>query len=158
MPFTILGYAVKNSSFSFDVLSIKARVLVGIYLVLMGAGVSFMNYDTVFVVYVASGYGILPLFYISALFSTFGYMLLCSCVSSKVTEYIGRNTLPILLMHKFPILLFQLIFRIQLVKGGAVNIMISIGITLVSVAMSLAVGAFIDRFLPFMFGKKYRKK
>lgn len=54
--------------------------------------------------YQSSEYGRILIFYLSAFMSVLGFTMLCFFIPKlKVISYIGSNTMPILLMHKFPV-------------------------------------------------------
>ena len=104
-------------------------------------------------------YGIIPLYYAAAALGIIGIALLSMSITrEKVLELIGINSLVVLGFHKFPILVFQEIIPItkRLLSepdsvGGMVAGML---VTLVSIAFSLIVSLIINKFTPWMIGKK----
>ena len=74
---------------------------------------------------------------------------------NKLIEYTGRHTLGILVMHKFPVLLFQIVgpFALWLEKPdslmGIASAMIA---TVITIVLCLLVEKLISKFLPFVLG------
>lgn len=91
--------------------------------------------------------------------STTGSVGLCLVAmaigKSKILAYIGKNTLAILVMHKFPVLLFQTVGPL---KGpltwydDPLGMLCGLAVSVAAIGICLAVGWFINRFLPFLFG------
>lgn len=86
-------------------------------------------------------------------------MLINKC---KLLEYIGKNTLSILIFHKLFIILFQLNYSFMPNYLLSSNLWLSMPVavlaTAISVAISLGIGYIINRFLPFLYGMWYKKK
>lgn len=77
---------------------------------------------------------------------------LCRC---GILEYAGKATLSILVMHKFPVLLFQTIGpqKIILAKyDTAAGILMSIAVALIAIVLCLAADWIIRRYFPFLLG------
>lgn len=74
-------------------------------------------------------------FYISAVACVIGICGICKCLrANKVLSYVGKNTMPILVLHKFPILFFQAIcpyVKIMLGKNDLVWSVLVSGCTIV---------------------------
>lgn len=72
-------------------------------------------------------------------------------------QYIGQHTLPILLMHKFPILFFQMIIRPvgKLLEQGnsVVGITCAVIVGAISVGLCLIANLIIEKILPIVVGK-----
>ena len=98
------------------------------------------------------------LFYIVAFVSIAGYIMVLQSASSKPLSYVGRNTLPILLMHKFPIIALQMVLGGVMAKNSILGMAIVIVIAVVSCAMSLVAGEIIKRIAPFALGTVKPKK
>ena len=107
--------------------------------------------------YVNLWYGNLWLFYASTLLCLFGLYLLCHVTTAKWLGWIGRNTMPILLMHKFPLIVCQLVLGERL-KLGITGLIWAFVISIAACAACLLAGLFFDRFLPLAVGKGMRKK
>lgn len=103
-------------------------------------------------------YGNYFLYYLSASFGIYGFCEIAKKIASNcIIEYCGRNSLVILALHKFPILLFQEIVPItrELLKNG--NTVLGIGcgvaVSIVSILIALIGGEIIRKICPFMIGK-----
>ena len=89
-------------------------LLFGISLLLFGICCAFQNSA---VNYLSNNYGNVLLFYVSSVCTVLGLCFVSMFIShlniqifNKTLAYVGQRTLPILLMHKFPILFFQVLF------------------------------------------------
>lgn len=94
-------------------------------------------------------------FVITSVTGCFGICFLSMGIRSKILEHVGKSTLAILVMHKFPVLLIQTVgpqkswlARYNSIPGVAVAV---VG-TLITIGLCLAVEKFIVRFLPFLLG------
>lgn len=81
---------------------------------------------------------------------------------NKALEHIGQNTLGILVMHKFPILVFQTIGPLQTIlaqhntfMGNAVG---GISVCVITITLCLIATIIINKLFPFMLGNCYSKK
>ena len=89
--------------------------------------------------------------------SCLGYIKLCMAVHhSRVVSFVGQWTLPILVLHKYPIALGDILFPQFRHNSG--NLYYCIPMTIFAVVISLLVGMLIDRYLPFLYGKPCRKQ
>lgn len=100
----------------------------------------------------------IPAFCVTASLGSAGICFLSMGIgSSKLLEHIGRNTLAILVMHKFPVLFFQTIgpFEKPLEQYDTLqgNLLAGLPVALISVGMCLIAAAVIDRLFPFLFGR-----
>ena len=75
----------------------------------------------------------------------------------KWLSYVGRSSLAIMLMHKFPILFFQEIVPVVKVflknTNSFLGGMCAFGVTMVTVVMCLIAEKIIDALFPWMLGK-----
>ena len=104
-------------------------------------------------------YGIIPLYYATAALGIIGIGLLSMSITrGKVLEYIGINSLVVLGFHKFPILVFQEIIpitkRLLSEPDSAGGMVAGMLVTIISIAFSLIASMFINRFTPWMIGKR----
>lgn len=78
-------------------------------------------------------------------------MGICQC---SAMEYVGKRTLAILLMHKFPVLLFQTVGPAALLldNTGAYGVLSAIAVSLISIGLCLVAEKIISRWMPFLFG------
>ena len=77
--------------------------------------------------------------------------------TSKVLEYIGKNTMTILIFHKLIIVLFQSklgkISEMLLTSNFLIEILIAIAIAIISILFSLIIGKYIRKFAPILIGE-----
>lgn len=150
MPFTLAGALVHKCAGKIQ----KVKIIYGVVFVIVGFITNvFLNPHIDHVSYESSIYGCLPIFYISAVFSISGWIIVCTNVNWNIFSYIGRNTLPILLMHKFPIIFFQVIF-LSLLEKKYVGTIFAILFASISCALCLIVAFPLKRYLPFVLGMK----
>lgn len=98
----------------------------------------------------------IPAFLTTAISGSAGICLLSMGISrSRLLEYVGKDTLAILVMHKFPVLLFQtvgpfgeLLERVDTMAGNLAGL----AVALAAIAMSLAVAVVVKRWFPFLLG------
>jgi len=101
-------------------------------------------------------------FYTTALLGSIGICFFSMGIEhNPLLEYIGKNTLPILVMHKFPIVLFQTVGPLAniLTQADTVigNLCGGVPVTLLSIVMSLTVATIIKRVCPFLIGIRRQK-
>lgn len=104
-------------------------------------------------------YGILPIYYLAAVMGIGGFVWLSFAIEkNRLLEFIGRNSLAILVMHKFPILFFQEMvpFTSSLLKKPDTIAGIICGAVVTVITLTLVLGAsqIIERIFPFMLGKE----
>ncbi len=103
--------------------------------------------------------GRVSVFYLSAFMTIFGICLLFMLLPGHWTVFsVGRATLPILLMHKFPILFFQTMcpyVKDRLEEG---SILWSILITFVTIIMCMTAMVILQKILPEVIGMKRQRK
>ncbi len=148
-PFFMAGYYFKENNLLAKIQG-KLRVVLGIVFIIIGAVLACMADHCVDYAY--SIYNNLFLFYIVAFVSIMGYTLLLQSFSSKLLVYVGRNTLPILLMHKFPIIALQMVLGGIMAKNDILGMCITVVIAVVSCVLSLIAGEIITRIAPFALG------
>lgn len=161
MPFFIIGRGCVVSDAQSAFPASGRACAAGVLLAALGGVTAFLNTSVEKVYYSSNIYGNIPLFYLSALLSTFGWALIFRCACRRfrlpVLRRVGRDTLSVLLMHKFPLMFFQLILGAALMRPAAIALPVLIADSAAAVALSLLAGAFIRRFLPFVYGKSGRK-
>ena len=104
----LLTFALAGWFFTHGAVRIRpaaARILGAALLALGGAAGIFLNER---IMYLGSIYRNIPVFYLSSASSVLGICLLLMHIPGcRMLEYVGRRTLAILVMHKFPILFFE---------------------------------------------------
>lgn len=103
-------------------------------------------------------YGNHFLYYLSAILGIHGFCGISKMIASNhVIEYCGRNSLYILALHKFPVLLFQQIvpFTRELLKNSntVLGIVCGVMVSVLSIFISLIGGEIIRRICSFMIGE-----
>lgn len=104
-------------------------------------------------------YGVHILYYFSAFLGIMGFSLLSQKIKkNKILEYCGRNSLSILVVHKFPVLFFQKLcpFTRNILEdsNSIMGICVGIIITIISIVMSLIICKGIKRVCPIMLNEK----
>ena len=96
-------------------------------------------------------------FMTTAVLGSFGICFLSMWIETcKPMEYIGRNTLAILVMHKFPVLLFQTVGPMKALLASydsIAGVMAAALVSVLSIILCLIVEWIIRRFVPFLLGE-----
>ena len=96
-------------------------------------------------------------FMAAAVFGSLGICFLSMWIGNcKSLEYIGRNTLAILVMHKFPVLLFQTVGPLKALLANydsIAGVMAAALVSVLSIILCLTVECIIRRFAPFLLGE-----
>lgn len=148
MPFFALGLVYREVSKKYD----DSNPVLGVALIIVGylLGV----YANTSVNYVSSSYGNIAVFYLSAIISIAGYVCVSKLILSKALYYVGQNTLPILLMHKFPIVALQIVFSFFLNSSHILSSIAAMLITVVSCSACLLADLLLKRYIPFIYGRQ----
>lgn len=98
------------------------------------------------------------IFILSATSSLIGYCYLFSFFKKcNVFSYLGKHTIPILVVHKMPLVVFQSKLGIisTYLKTGHILIQLSLAllIAIISIALSLLAYKIVSRFLPILYGE-----
>ena len=153
LPFFYLGTFIGR--IDFDAISKPKRIFGGIALFVVGFACAAINAQDGIVDYVATACRMYPLFFIAALLQGFGLITAISTVkSNSILARIGRNTMPILVMHKFPVVLFQIILSDVVLLGANAmeNPAIALLVASVAIVMSLFAGRLLEKYIPWVFG------
>ena len=150
LPFVLAGYGFRMAETDLARLPVKTVIIIGIIFVMTGCVVSWPV--NTHIDYVKLAYGNLPIFYVSSFMVIVGCVLLCRAASSnRILLYVGKNTMQVLLMHKFPIVFLQ-VFLVEKLTESISGIFISFVIALTAVAASLLAGRIIKKICPFVIG------
>lgn len=155
LPFFIVGYWIKGSV-NFNNIRSSYKFLIGIIALISGGAIAIFVQNGIN--YINSIYQNIFLFYISSMLTVIGFVLIFQLFSFKWVRFVGKNSLSILLMHKFPILLLQIILGKYIAKSAAMGVTVTFFIAVISCGLSLLVGEMIKRIFPFMLGLKKQKK
>lgn len=100
-------------------------------------------------------------FYFVATLGCIGmYGVSMSVQNSYWLNYLGKKTLPVLVLHKFPVVLFQIVgpFRKLLQEPDSlISILLGgVPVTIIAIVMSLVAGHIIEMHFPFLLGLSKR--
>ena len=94
-------------------------------------------------------------FYSSALLICISICWLCRNLGGcRLLEWFGRNSMAIFLMHKFPVLFFQVILGDLGETMGKWQFLLFLSISFISMCLCCWVGTFLRRWLPWMLGEQ----
>ncbi len=157
LVFFELGYVIYNERDLFRRI-FKTKVvnyLCAILFIITGCVFSAVNGR---VRYSVGIYTNLVLFYLSSWMGIMGYLLISYSIgNNRVIDNIGKSSLAILVLHKFPILAFQSVipFTKDLLKAN--NVLVAIIVAGISIVFSMFVGHIIEKKCPIVLGKKVKK-
>ncbi len=155
LSFFLLGYLCKNMHKKIENTKHKWILPIIVILLVIGFALGMKNEA---IEYMENEYRNIPLFFASSLATIAAICMLCiKLPTPRFIAYIGENTLPILLMHKFPILFFQTIFPLTkelLMKSDALT---GIIVSAISIAMCLIANWIILKIAPALVGAKAKK-
>lgn len=101
----------------------------------------------------SDNFGNIGLFIFNALWMSLGIIYIAFMINRfRVMEYLGKRTLAILVIHKYPIMVFKLAPFIQ-TKLQEGNLVIEVFVTIVTIVCCLMVEKIIVRLMPQLFGK-----
>ena len=99
----------------------------------------------------------IPVFYLSAAGSTLALCWICRIAgSSRLLQWFGRHAMSILVMHKFPVLFFQVLLGEVGERFGSARSLWFLLISLLSASMCCGVGELLIRTVPMVIGEKKR--
>ncbi len=109
--------------------------------------------------YTRDSYGNRLLFLSCAILGIAALILLSKALPPiKPFTYTGRKTLPILVIQKFPITLFNSVIPITSALIADSDILHCIILSVLTIIICLVADAVIDKAFPFLYGKPYKKK
>lgn len=156
-PFFALGKVIGSVKGEFTRKSILVKIAVTVGCLAVG---TFMTIGNGQVSYNADSYGThgFGYFLVMAIMLCVGFVSLAMCFPNGVTpiNYVGRNTVGIMVMHKFPILFFVGLFPISKKLIGTYPLVASSMIAILSIGMCLAASEVIYRVCPIALGKRKR--
>lgn len=105
----------------------------------------------------------IALYMLGSLLLSFSIIIFSQMINTnKILELLGRNTLPILLMHKFPILFFQVFVPVTkeylLEDGGGTQVAVALAVTVAVLFMCLIVYKLMKPIVPWAFGDLKKQK
>ncbi len=154
LPFALVGYglhAFRLPTLSKPVKAITSAAAIAVCFILGCFANSTVDVRN-------DAYGNYLIYLIAASCGILGFCLLSTLIpSNRFLSYIGQNTLIILLLHKFPILFFQVLFTPTATLMKTNHLPVCILVSAASIAMCLAAGAVIMKIAPWMLGKRCSK-
>lgn len=151
LPFFIAGNWLRTYTNAQATNRLKI-LCIGILFLCAGAVIAFVNPGRVD--YVSSAFMNLTIFYISAFLSIFGFIILSHLLPLHRLRHVGKNTLAILVMHKFPIVFMQIFLINLMAKNTLTGIIIAFIMAVIACTLSLLAGQIITCIMPFALGKR----
>lgn len=155
-----LGILIKNYSINKTAVILSNNACISLIILITGGVFCFVNRNIVGTSLQVRQdiYGNYFLYYLSAAFGIYGFCAISKMIASnRVIEYFGRNSLAILALHKFPVLLFQQMvpFTRELLKDSntALGIVCGVIVSALSILIALTGGEVIRKICPFMIGE-----
>ena len=158
LPYFVVGVMIKRHFKIPKRGEIKIWILLGVVAVCFGICVLMLHLNGNEHSFQYNHFGCYPLYVLGALAGT-GMVIAVSMLigKGKMLEWIGQNSLILLLWHKYPILLFQLTGfgkKIMADPDSPVSILVGIVVTLVAAALSMLVGYVFAWIIGRIHGKK----
>ena len=171
LPFFSLGFSMR----SFGISSVSFRKQPGrafaVSAALIAAGICFLfisarhirmqsTDDWLFMVnYMRDDYGDKRYFLAAALLGIACVVMLSVLLPNlRAIRYFGQNTLPVLLMQKFPIMAFRLLLDKAPVPNAWLLRVILFALSAAAIVLCLAADRVIRRWLPFLYGDFHKKR
>lgn len=161
MPFFWMGSLLHEKTTLFAKLCSNklASAIVAVLMIAMG---TFIGFNNGFITYLSDTLGNnYILFITSAVLICGGIMLIEKSLNygCRLITYIGMNTLPILMTHKFSIVACVMVLKRVIFPSGFIGSTVtSLVMTIIAVAAALALGAVVSRIAPILIGKKRKKQ
>lgn len=158
LPFALLGYAFRSVSEKIEMLPDARKAVAGIALLAAGTAVQ-MGFD-VSGLYMFDRYSSLALLYVCALAISVGVALLGMVrvlPHLQQISYVGGHTFVILLLHKFPLLVFRYLcpgIGPRLLAG---SVPLALAATAVTLALCLAAEKPLARICPALLGRRRKQ-
>ena len=155
--FFYTGYIMKENNF---IEKFSSKNLFTIILAFLGIICCFLNYRKVSAI--DYNYGNYFFALMSGLFiSTTVVLVSAKITSNKILEFIGRNTMVILIFHKIAILIAQtklgMVSEILKNSNLLMELILAFCVVAVSVASSIVMGVFLRKGFPVLIGEKTKK-
>lgn len=149
--FIYLGKIIHNTG----LLEFKHNYVLGSILLFLGFVIHLSNGHISCMANYYSHYYII--FVLSSILSISGYTFIFKKNNNKILNYLGKNTMPILLLHKPVILLFQTKFGIisdyMVSSNVVIELLICLFCSILSLVFSIIIYKFLRKYIPFIFGE-----
>ena len=158
LPFALMGYAFRSVSEKIETMPDARKAVAGIALLAAGTAVQ-MGFD-VSGLYMFDRYSSLALLYVCALAISVGVALLGMVrvlPRLRLVSYVGGHTFVILLLHKFPLLVFRYLcpgIGPRLLAG---SVPLALAATAVTLALCLAAEKPLARICPALLGRRRKQ-
>ncbi len=156
LPFFVLGYLLTHSGLA-NRLQILPRGTKIFGSALLLAGTCAIAAFAPKINYTSDTFPNIGLFYLCALGGSVGILLLAMGLGKlSWLEFVGRQTLAILVMHKFPVVLFQVlppVKRLLQSENALSSFLAGMGVTVLSMGLCILAGRIIQRFFPMLLGR-----
>ena len=153
LPFFIAGYIVMEFNVLEQIFALPKgeKICLCVASIVCGGALGIWNDEAG---YLGNYYGYISIFYCSALISILGYLLAAKLLPPfNVFTYIGRSTLSILLMHKFPLLVFQYLIPFTKKLLQQRSLAIGICVSLLAIAFCCSVQELFNHICPVLIGR-----
>ena len=150
MPFFLLGVCLRKLNWNARLKTPKDWLLC-LSLLISGGAIALLFNSRIN--YFLSSYGKITVFYASAFLSIVGVYMLFQLISNRFLEIAGQNTVPILVMHKFPVVFFQITLAPMFSKTNFAHTLAAVFIALLSACLCLLFGKILENHAPFTIGK-----
>jgi len=157
IPFFVVGYIFKEYGLLRKLFDARIWIKIIIIVVFIGSGaiLGLLNGKSN---YLGNYYDNVFLMYVSALLSCLGYCIIAFDLTTvSILPAMGQKTLSILLMHKFPIVVFQYVITPTKILLNEPNILVGLIVTIVSIGACLVANWILERIAPFSVGKRLKK-
>ena len=156
-PFFALGKVIGSVKGELTGKNTLVKIAVAVGCVAVGTSMTIGNGQVSYNADSSGTYGF-GYFLVMATMLCVGFVSFALCFSNGVApiNYIGRNTVGIMVMHKFPILFFVGLFPISKKLIGTYPLVVSIVVAILSIGMCLAVSEVIYRVCPMVLGRRKR--
>ena len=154
LPFFIIGYCFFEFGIAkkLESMSTSVKIPFAITAIAVGAILGLINNQAK---YLSSIYGNIAIFYISALLSILGIIVLSMTIHPlKPFTYCGARTITILVLHKFPILLFQRVIPVTSTYLLNNSVLVGLIVSIISMVLCCVADIVRTRVAPFMIGKR----
>ena len=151
-PFFTLGKVIGSIQGKLASASPMSKVAIATICITAG---TFMTIGNGQVSYNADSYGKHGFVYFLVM-ATLGFVIIATCTPNgvKSINYVGKNTVGIMVMHKFPILFFVGLFPLSKRLIGTYPLAVSIVVATLSVMMCLVASEIIYRVCPIVLGRR----
>ncbi|MGM9670810.1 MAG: acyltransferase family protein [Oscillospiraceae bacterium] len=158
LPFFLFGYLAMECRCNEMLLRVPKGIKIGVSItfIFLGALSGLWNDEAG---YLGNYYGYISVFNCSAMLSIAGYLILAMLLPPfEMLVYVGQSTLPILLLHKFLITIFQYLIPYTKKKLLEHSVIVGIGVSAMAIAFCCIVQEILRRLCPILIGRSKEAK